>query len=172
MVKLCRDFLENYFDHGGKCLLGHGQLRILACTYNSLHKTAFMNICVMGACITCIISTYSLVIGFQQQSFGITSTVLFLILSTDSIAVIVSLFGEAGSVAHNSNEVYKSITKHHAIHGRSLSAHKRRFITKHLNSWGEIRVEFFSSNYFDRLTPLNLILFCVQNTVSLILLGR
>jgi len=131
-----------------------------------------MNIFVIGVCITNIVSTYSLVIGFKQHSFGIISSILFLMLSIDSTAIFVTLLGEAGRVAHNFNEVYRRIIKHHAVSGRSLPAQKRRLITKHLKSWGEIRVEFFSSNYFDRLTPLNIILFCVQNTVNLVLLGR
>jgi len=137
-----------------------------------MYKTAFMNILVMGVSIANILSNYSLVIGCQQKSFGITSSILFLISSIDSLAVFVTLFGEAGSVAHNSNEIIRNINKYHAVNGRSLPASKKKFVTKHLKAWAGIRIEFFSSNYFDRLTALNIVLFCVQNTVSLVLLGR
>jgi len=112
------------------------------------------------------------VIGFQQKSFEIASSILFSITSIDSIAVFVTLIGEAGSVEQNFGEVCKPIGKYHAINGYSLPVRKRRYITKNLKSWFATRVEFFSSNYFDRLTRMNLILFCVQNTVNLVLLGR
>jgi len=171
-MKFCSNFKNNYFGNDHKFYQGHGQLRILAFVYNSMLKTSFMNIVAIGVCIANIVSNYSLMIGFQQKSLGMISGILFLISSIDSLAVFVTLFGEAGSVAHNSNEVIRSVKKYHAIHGRSLFSRKRQFITKHLKSWVGIRVEFFSSNYFDRLTPLNIILFCVQNTVSLVLLGR
>jgi len=112
------------------------------------------------------------VIGFQQKSLGIASSILFLNSSIDSIAVFVTLFGEGGSVEKNFIEVFKRISQYHAIEGCFLSVSKRRYTAKHLKSWLAIRVEFFSSNYFDRLTPLNLILFCNQNAVNLVLLGR
>jgi len=171
-MNICRDFKRNYLGRNSKFIQGHGQLRILACNFNCIHKTAFMNIVVMIVCISNIVSTYSLVIGFQQKSFGIARGILFLITAINSMAAIVTLFGEASSVKQNSVKVLKRISKYHAINGRSLAVRKRRYIAKHLKSWLAIRVEFFSSNYFDRLTPLNLILFCVQNTVNLVLLGR
>jgi len=160
-MKLCRDVKSGYLGRKSKFIQGHGQLRILAQNFNSIHKTAFLNVAVVIVCICNIVCTYSLVIGFQQKSFGIACSILFLITSIDSIAVFVMLFGEAGDVEQNSVEVFKRIRKFHALNEQSLCVSRRRYITKHLKSWLAIRVEFFSSNYFDRLTPLNLILFCV-----------
>jgi len=165
------DFEATYLNTDGKFMKKSIQLRILSQVYNNMHKSSFMNVIVMGVCLVNIAATYS-IIGFGNQNIGLGIYTVFLIFAVDSLVAILTLFGEAGGIVGASANVKAKMNSYHVLMGCKLRRIKRLEITKSLSAWRGIRVEFFSSNYFDQLTPLNLILFCMQNTVNLVLLGR
>jgi len=164
-------FRKTYFKNEcDQYILRHRELWILACAYNFMHKSDFIIFFTVAITLFCIVSSYSLV-KFDSKLFGIGGFFIFLIILIDCLVIFVAIFGEAGSIIKTSEELRRSTNEYHADYMFSLSARKRKCKTRQLKSCRCIRIEFFSSNYFDRLTPLTLMLFCVQNTANLVLLG-
>jgi len=88
-------------------------------------------------------------------------------LSLTTLVLMLGVFGEASKVYLASNEVAVSVKLFMA----SGLGPRHRFASRHFRSWAPIKVRFFSSNFFDRLTVLNVEEFCIQNTINLLLLG-
>jgi len=122
-------------------------------------------------------ASWGFVLSTSSPRFPLFISVMRLLLcglGVETLIVIVGVFGEASQVY-----VASLNFDHHAKWflvnqiGRSSKCHKsRRYMRRHMKSWYFIRIGFFSSNFFDRTSPLVLADFCVNRTINLLLLDH
>lgn len=141
------------------------ELQMLTNLYNITHRSSCMVGIVLLSIMACITYTFSWVGNFRElhPANTITSMVLANAVSTQILVV----FRISADVFKTSCHVHKQI-RGQLANGRCGNG---KWLRKFWKSCPLLKVEFFG-NYFDRTTPLVILQFCVNQTVSLILLKQ
>lgn len=96
-----------------------------------------------------------------------TVLLIFVLAAINTFFCIIVMLGQASRVYPASVRVINKFRKRIVLsrHGTNRRMNKR------IGSLRPMKIKFFSGNFFDQLTPLNIERFCIDTTVSLLLLN-
>ncbi len=144
-------------------LLEYRKLQITFGLYNLIHRKTLM-VGIMVFLLTTITFTYMLIGNFNELNV-IMIIAFALVASSNGIQITVG-FGFAGRIYSVSQSVNKNVDWIVRKNWRRRGSWARKFWI----SCPTLKIQIFSTNFIDVSTSLNLNQFCVDKTISLILL--
>ncbi len=144
-----------------KLFLMYRETELLTKSYNWFRAGTCVSFNVIDCTIAFIIASYSVI--RLRTVLPFVAVVNCWVLVVDGYCAIKEWNEYKSGVFKVSTELIAKVTKN-----RQLSTHK--IYRRQIKSWRILRIYLGSDNFFDELTPLNLVDFGVGQTVSLLLL--
>ncbi len=148
-----------------KLTMFHRQLQIMSIHYRlnlSQFQIGFAIPCLIAVQTACLMNTFSLISG-KEIGGPIWYNLLYVWGAMVFFLVIIFVFGILADVYNVSSEVQRKVNGRHDLK-------RNKWFKRWLKSCPRFKIYFGGSNYFDRLTPLNIQSFAINQTVSLMLL--
>ncbi len=145
-------------------LLEYRKLQITFGLYNSIHRQSLMVGIVVYLISTTITFTYYLIGNFDE--LNVIMTVACALLSISNGMQVTVGFGYAGRVCSVSQSVNEKVDWIVRKNWRGRGSWAKKFWI----SCPTLKIQLFSTNFFDVATSLIFNQFCVDQTISLVLL--
>jgi hypothetical protein len=136
-------------------------LQILMSSWNGFNRKCVLPCILQAATIVCIISLYVCLV--MSGEIPLPGFLLFPLLLVNCVCFIIFICTKASSVN------ISSIAFIAQERSRLAKFNKNALLRKVVKSIPPLKVEF-ASNYIDKLTPLVLLNFCINQTVSLLII--
>jgi hypothetical protein len=156
--EVSRYALPNYLP----IVLKHRQLQVLNIMFNNIYSRDLFAICMASSLLIVIPAGYFMLV--MHSTSPLVSTAVIYITLTE-YAVITVLFSMAGKLWSESVE-YKWAWK-------ANGQHKRKQIpAKYGKSLQDLKVKIGSCNFVEKNTPFVFVSFCIEQTISLVLMQK
>ncbi|CAL8128997.1 unnamed protein product [Orchesella dallaii] len=161
MIKINSDknsSIDNY--------LVYRQLQIMNKYYNIIQQNVLLTSTLVLVTNGFVVCTYVML----SNGTNVTVLQIFMFLNggLNCFLVILIQIGAMAKLCGESSRVILDLKK--SVGQREMSGRKRKWIKSYLKSLTPLRVALGSTNFIDELTPINLLDFCVEQIVSLLLL--
>lgn len=140
-------------------------LQLLLTLFNSMNQAGIMNVITVTIVFIQVIGLY--VIITMYDAIDKVMLMIFLIGFVNSILCVFVMLGQASRVYPASVTAIKKFQKCIAL----SKSGRNGMLKKIVRHWRPMKVQFFSSNFFDQLTPLVIEHFCIDTTISLMILN-
>lgn len=140
------------------------KLQLLLGTYRNIYSKSMVGILTAGVVVLQVIFLFNTIaLTKEGASNQLAMYLLNLWASIMGAFILIFIFGSLADVYTYSEGVSES------INGK-VSLMKNKWFRRYHKSCPTLRIYFGGSNYLDGLTPLNLVEFTIDQTVSLLLL--
>lgn len=145
------------------CTRFHSRLQLLSSLYNIINEVGLMNAVVTGVVSIQVVAVYVLI--KMRDVLHLMSLSILVLGSVNAVLAVLILFQQASKVCPMSTGIIQKVK---SVLAYSSRKHKK-VLWKEVKSWRRVHIQFFSNNFFDRLTPLNFEHFCIDSTTSFLL---
>lgn len=129
-----------------------------------MNRAGIMSVVVSSLMFIQVIGLYALIAMYDAIDKMIL--LIFLVGFVNSILCVFIMLGQASRVYPTSVTAVMKFQKCVALSPHATN----KFLKRIVRSWRPMKVQFFSSNFFDQLTPLVIEHFCIDTTISLLIL--
>jgi len=150
-----------------KKFLEFRELQLMAIQYRLIYSKYFLNVNTVSIIILAVLCLYNSITAAVEDGEGskqLGLSILYFWCAIASALVLLIDYGILGDVHAFSEKALKELKS-------KIELKQSKWCSKFLKSCPVIRVYIGGSNYFEKLTPLNLWNFVVDQTVSLLLLN-
>ncbi|CAL8092348.1 unnamed protein product [Orchesella dallaii] len=165
-VKLFMIRINSNNDSNIDNYLVYRQLQILNRYYNIIQQNILLTSTLVLVTNGLIVSAY--VMLSNGSNVTILQIIMFLNGGSNCFLVILIQIGAMAKLYGESTRVIQNLKK--SVTQGEVSGKKQKWIERYLKSLTPLRVAVGSVNFIDELTPINLLNFCVNQIVSLLLL--
>jgi hypothetical protein len=138
------------------------EFQLLISMFNDIYQTNFF-VNVMACGVFIIVSSGFFLISTRHVDNLSVLTLLLLPITLTEYAIVILIFSLASKVWTNSMEFKLALTRNHQM------GNKRSFSRKEQKSIQNLKIKVGASNFIERNTPFILVSFCIEQTVSLLL---
>ncbi|CAL8098701.1 unnamed protein product [Orchesella dallaii] len=153
-----------------KVILKYRQLQILTKYYNWIQQDAI--IALMLTLVICLTVVSSYVIIKMGSHVSPTHFLFFWCALVDALAAIIVIYGEFASL-HTQSRLVLTMFRSQVIPtltAAKFSSFKQKLIRKYVATFYPLNVQLGSVNFVDKMTPIVLLQFCVEQLANLLLL--
>jgi len=148
-------------------LIFYRQVQILSRYYNQLQQNKLITVVISGIIVPLILSYYA-IISVGLYSISTAELLFFVTVAFDGPVCLTVYTTVMGQLYVESKRVGKK------VNGRVLSSIKGRkqikWVVRYVKSLWPVKCYIGYNNFVDELTPLNLLSFCANQIVSLLML--
>jgi hypothetical protein len=140
------------------------EFQLLISMFNDIYQTNFF-VNVMACGVFIIVSSGFFLISTHHVDNLSVVTLLLLPITLTEYAIVIIIFSLASKVWTNSIEFKLAWTRNHQM------GNKRSLSRKEQKSIQNLKIKVGASNFIERNTPFILVSFCIEQTVSLLLVN-
>ncbi len=169
MEQMCRDehSIEDMYTNG----LFFRRIQVLGCMCNEVQQSDLLpSIIITGIIETTIGITATCWVDWTPENTP--GLVFFVILVLDTILLLLICFGVMAQIYQEYQDFLDRVTKRRMVSTRTKKRMCYKWKERFYLSCTPVKFKFGQLNFIERLTPLNCILFSIDQSASLLLLGK